>query len=252
MNASTRLLACGLTALLLAGCGGNRDGNAANPPMELKLYATPAGQASTLRNALAEALGSRANVGAPSPDQLLVYAPRSAQASIRSAIGSLTKAASAAPVAVNVRFWVIAGVAGSGSDDPALAPLRSSLDAVRKNLGALHFRLIDTTAAAVAAGARASIRTSQGGTPRDFQFQIAPPHGDTTRLEISYSDDSGTGMDRLGTTVDATFGRYLILAQSPGACATRLPTGIATSATCADTPPLRLLVVRIDRDAARG
>jgi hypothetical protein len=70
------------------------------------------------------------------------------------------------------------------------------------------------------------------------------------RLELSYEDTGGAGLRKLHTEIEAGFGQYLVLAQAPGACPAT-PGGTSSPTNCSGKPALRLLVVRVDRLAAK-
>lgn len=244
--AGTALLAMGVA---LAACQAPASsGKPAAESMELKLYEVPAAQTDTLRSALTLAMVSKASVSQAAPGQLLVYAPRSAQASIGAAIEALGKATPepAPSVQLRVNFWVIDGEPGAGADDPSLKDLAGSLAVLRQTVGPLHFHL-DQAASLVGNGDDGnSLTTGNGELTRLFESRATAIHGDTARLQLRYTDGNGSSLHALNTQVDATFGQYLLLAQAPGACAASVP------ANCPDKPALRLLVVRVDRLPAKA
>ncbi len=248
MGHTLRLIAGAALLLLLAACHAPSDGatSASPAPMELKIYAVPAGQAARLSEALNKAFGKNASVTTPSPDQLLIYAPKAAQASIGAAITELGKpAAATTPAQVNLRFWVVDADTGAGTDDPALKPLSAALDGVRQNMGPLHFRLDQAVAAVGSSGHDGSIVTAtDDGYPRNFDFHINGVTGNSLNLWLGYEDHGNAGLAMIKTQLDIDAGHYTVLAQAPGACPPALLG--KTASPCPQKPALRLLIVRAD------
>lgn len=244
--AGTALLALGAA---LAACHPlDASGRSAAESMELKLYDVPAGQSESLRNALGLAMAGKASVSQAAPGQLLVYAPHGAQASIGDAIAALGKtiAKQAAPVQVDVHFWVIDGEQGAGNDDPALKELAASLASLRQAMGPLHFHLDQVAALVGTTDQAGSLTTAPGMTyDRSFHFRVTSIAGDTAQLQLRYQDNGASGLRELDTRIDTNFGQYLVLAQAPGTCPAPVPGVPATG--CSNKPAMRLLVVRVDR-----
>ncbi|BFI94889.1 MAG: hypothetical protein RSP_03990 [Rhodanobacter sp.] len=249
--AGTALLVLGTT---LGGCHTSDSSGQAAQAMELKMYHVPVAQSEELRNALTQAMASKASVSQAAPGQLLVYAPRDAQASIGEAIEALGKAVpkQAPAMQVGVHFWVIDGQPGAGADDPALKNLAGSLASLQQSMGPLHFHLDQAATLVGVSGQTGNLITADGPHLRDFDFRVGAVNGDTARLQLGYQDSSNRGLGKLNTEVDATFGQYLVLAMAPGACPTGSSGVMPTNTTCQDKPALRLLVVRVDRLPAKA
>lgn len=241
-----RLIAVASLFVALAACSApDRDRAAA---MTLKIYAVPPAQAAQLSQSLGTALGKTANVTVPAPGKLLVYAPAGAQASISAAIDSLGESAHAesAPAQVDLHFWVVDAQTGTGTDDDALKPLTNALDAVRHNVGPLHFQLDQAAAVVTAVGHSGSLRTAGDRTyQHDFAFLVHAAQGNTIDLSLSYGDAGQRGLAQFDTRIDAQSGHYVVLAQAPGACPAAPPG--TTAPACPEKPALRLLIVRADR-----
>jgi hypothetical protein len=247
MGQGFRFSAMVAALLALAACRAPADGAAeqASAPMEMKLYDVPAAQTGRLAVALGGALGGHANVSDPAPGKLLVYAPRDAQASIAAALGELAKsgAAQAASTQVNLRFWIVEGRAGAGPDDPALKPLATTLDTLRREMGPLHFQLDQAVASLAASNHGGTLMTpTPRGDQRIFGFHVGNVEGDNVQLSLDYQNN-GPDQQEFKTEVGTRFGQYLVLAQAPGTC----PPSTQQVSTCADKPALRLLIVRVDR-----
>lgn len=244
--AGTVLLVLG--AALAACHGQDSSGHAAAGSMELKLYDVPAAQSDKLLGALTKAMVNKASVSQPAPGKVLVYAPREAQASIGEAIAALAKvpAQRAAPAQVGVQFWVVNGETGAGDDDAALKPLASALDGVRRNMGPLHFTLVQTVSARTSSdGSNASIMAAPaGGIARNFSFTVKGAEGGMLDLQLGYYDASDRGLSRFQSVVGVQSGHYVVLAQGPGACPAAPPGESAPP--CPAAPALRLLIVRAD------
>lgn len=237
--------------LALAGCRGpeREHGGQAAAPMELKIYDVPAAQTEKLAGALGNALGGGASITMPAPGKLLAYAPHDTQASIGQAIESLGAEGSAAAPAVSqvdLHFWIIDAGSGDGADDASLKPLATTLDAVRKTVGPMHFRLVQSMSAMASIGHPGNLlAAAEGGYLRGIDFQINAVAGDTLDLSVSYNDVGETSLAKFKTEISAQSGHYVVLAQAPGACERALP-GMAAP-TCVQKPALRLFVVRADR-----
>lgn len=249
MKHIVRLIAVAALLLVVAACHAPAADRAtqASEPMELKIYAVPPEQTMSLTGSLGNALGKTANITSPAPGKLLVYAPRDAQSSIADAIASLGKSAASEPAAaqIDLHFWIVDAQAGPGSDDVALKPLAAALDSVRKSMGPLHFQLDQAAAARTSVGPAGSIKTAtNGGYPRSFHFKVSATHGNTVQLSLGYGDHGATGLDELDTQLGVMSGKYVVLAQAPGACAVALPGKVAPP--CPQKPMLRLLIVRAD------
>ncbi|MEO7068470.1 MAG: hypothetical protein ABI114_16290 [Rhodanobacter sp.] len=250
MKRPLRVIAAAAVFAVLAACTApsNSQADSGTAPMSLKIYAVPPAQTAQLRASLGQALGKNASITAPTPGKLLVYAPVRAQASINAALTDLSKSAPTeeVPAQVNLHFWVVDAQAGAGADDAALKPLASALDAVRKNMGPLHFQLDQAVSAMASLGHNGSIKTAtEGGYARGFNFQINSAHANTINLQLSYDDAGQSGLAQFDTQIDVQSGHYVVLAQAPGACAPALPGRIAPA--CPEKPTLRLLIVRADR-----
>lgn len=250
MKQLPRLLAATSLLLTLTACHAPAGGHAAQAaaPMELKIYEVPAAQTEKLAGALGNALGGNASITMPAPGKLLVYAPHDAQASIGHAIASLGEKATTAEATgqVDLHFWIVDGLAGTGDDDAALRPLAPSLDTVRKTMGRLHFQLVQAMSAMnLSINHDGGITTAlTNGYPRTANFHIDSADGRTIDLSLNYEDRGESGLAKLRTQVDVPSGQYVVLAQAPGACAPALPGG--TAPPCAEKPALRLLVLRAD------
>ncbi len=250
MKHAFRLIVATSLLVVLAACSasGNDHGDSGAAAMTLKIYAVPPAQTEQLRQSLGNALGKTANVTVPAPGKLLIYAPAGAQASISAAISNLGESgtAEAAPAQVDLHFWVVDAQTGTGVDDPALKPLASALDAVRKNMGPLHFKLDQAVAAITSVGHDGSLKTAaEGGYPRGFGFEVNTAHDNTINLQLSYADDGFSGLAQFETRIDVQSGHYVVLAQAPGACPAALPGKAAPP--CPEKAVLRLLIVRADR-----
>lgn len=250
MKQLLRLVVAASLLLTLGACHAPAGGHAAqaSAPMELKIYDVPAAQTGKLAAALGIVLGGRASITTPAPGKLLVYAPHDAQASIGHAIDSLGAKAASAEVTgqVDLHFWIVDGLPGAGDDDPALKPLMPSLDTVRKNMGPLHFSLVQTMAAMnLSISHDGGITTAvEKGYPRTANFHIDSADGKTIALSLDYEDRGESGLGKLRTQIAVPSGQYVVLAQAPGACAPALPG--ETAPPCAEKPALRLLVLRAD------
>ncbi|MEN1925697.1 hypothetical protein [Luteimonas qiangzhengi] len=128
--------------VVLAACG--RD-DAAAPGEEaqaLQIYEVPPAQLQSVHRALREVLEVNKTGSVSSSDgKLVVLAPASTQASIGSAIESLSQlpadAGPANDVPIRLRFWLLQGSAEENPADPRLEPLKPALDAASRGLG-LH------------------------------------------------------------------------------------------------------------------
>lgn len=232
-------------ALGLLGC--HAPSNNGTASMELKIYPVPSGQSTRLSEDLRIALVDKAQVAAPTPDKLLVYAAHDTQASIGSVIAELTKSAPppfAAPAEVQVHFWVIDAHAGAGGDDPALGSLSEPLMALRKSMGPLHFNLIEAVSGTTSGGGPARVSTGSGHI-YDFDVNTANTNQQSIMMNVSYNDMNSqktAGFIQVHTSIVPRSGQYIVLAQSPAA------TAVAPSATDSASPPtMRLLIVRADR-----
>lgn len=236
--------------LALVACRAPASGQANSASMELKIYAVPATETARLADALGSALGKKANVTAPLPGKLLVYAPRDAQASIASALDALDKTASAQPATtqVNLRFWIVDAKSGPGTDDDALAPLTATLNSLRRATGPMHFQLEQSAAAMAASGHSGRlVTTASNGYPRSFGFDVRSATNDGITLSLDYQDAGPGGLRQFSTLVSARFGQYLVLAQAPEACPVAPSSGKPSASSCPDQPVLQLLVVSVDR-----
>lgn len=249
--AGTALVVLGVT---LGGCRTSDSSGQAAQAMELKMYNVPVAQSEDLRSALTQAMAHKASVSQAAPGQLLVYAPRAAQASIGEAIEALGKAVpkQAPAMQVGVHFWVIDGQPGAGADDPVLKNLAGSLSSLQQSMGPLHFHLDQTATLVGVSNQTGGMTTADGPYQRVFDFRVGAVSGDTARLQLGYQDTGNRGLGKLHTEIDATFGQYLVLAMAPGACPTGANGGVPASTTCPDKPALRLLVVRVDRLPAKA
>ncbi len=249
MKHAFRLIAAASLAVGLAACtvsgDDHSDGGAA--AMTLKIYAVPQAQTDQLSESLGKALGKTANVTVPASGKLLVYAPAGAQNSIGAAITSLGKLAPVerAPAQVELHFWVVDAQSGAGVDDAALKPLASALDAVRQNMGPLHFQVAQAVTAITSMGHDGSLKTGTLGIPRGFGFEVHAVQDNTIDLSVSYDDRGQLSLAQFETRIAVQSGHYVVLAQAPGGCSvtfTSPPPG-----ACPDKPALRLLIVRADR-----
>ena len=238
----------GLLALTACHAPGDAQPKQSAALMELKIYAVPAAQTNKLAEALGNALGGKAAVTSPAPGKLMIYATSEAQASIGEAIDALAKAPakSAAPVQVGVHFWVVNGESGAGADDTALKPLASALESVRKNMGPLHFSLVQTVFARTSTdGNDVSIVAAPAGrAARNFDFAVKGVNGQILDSRLDYYDSNDRGLYKFKSEVNLHSGHYVVLAQGPGACA-RAVVG-PSEPPCPVTPALRLLIVRAD------
>lgn len=239
-----------LLALVLAGCSGSSSGPTHSSDMELKLYTVPIHESSSVQNALEHVLaGSAVGVGKgtdngmrvtqPFPGTLMVLAPESIQGNVGRAIAALDKASAkvAAPGRLQVHFWVIHAISGKGEDSPALQPLAKTLNMLQASLGPSHFSLESTVSAATTFDERGHVVT---GDMRKFEFTIRPERNDAIDLEVDYSDPRDSGIRDLETTIAASPGQYVMLAQAPG-------TPVSSQPDKAAVPSLLLLVARVDR-----
>lgn len=251
MKHPIRIIAGVAVLFALSACRGPADypaSQAQAAPMVLKIYNVPSEQTGRLAQSLGNALGKTASVTSPAPGKLLVYAPTNAQASIGEAISSLGKAAESdqAPAQIDLHFWVVDALTGTGPDDPALASMAGALDGVRKSIGPLHFELNQAAAAMTTIERGGSIKTApDGGYQHDFDFRVTAGHANTIGLQLSYDDHGQSGLAKFETQLDIASGHYVVLAQAPGACAPTLPG--RTTPPCPQKPALRLLIVRADR-----
>lgn len=217
--------------------------------MQLKIYSVAPGQTNKLAEALGNALGKSANITSPAPGKLLVYAPEQAQDSIATTLASLGKASSdGKPSAqMDVHFWIVDALPGAGSDDTALKTLTPALSALEKDLGPLHFQLVQAVSAIASVGDQpVSIGTMPGsGSLSQFDFTIQSVSGNTNSLWLNYMDAGKVGLAMFKSRISIQSGQYVVLAQAPGACA--VASLIAPAPPCPVKPLLRLLVVRVDR-----
>lgn len=245
MKLALRLLCCVLLALVLAGCHAPANNAGHVSTMQLKLYKVPVQKSQAIRQSLLEVfIGSAAGlrVTEPFPGTLMVLAPESIQASVGSAIAALDEASDqvAAPVRLQVHFWVIDAVPGKGEDSPALQPLTKTLDTLRASLGPSHFSLESTVGEAATFGEPGHVETEDA---RYFGFTARPGRNGGIDLDVNYNDKQRRGIAQLKTTVAASPGQYVVLAQAPGTDASAAqPAGKVTN-----PPALLLLVARVDR-----
>lgn len=261
MKTTVQSLAMALACLIMAACSSGADhasSTAGTAPKELKVYSVPATRTDEIHQSLQLALGTDARVSNASPGRLLVFASHDTQASIGQAIAAMEKTTPTTPndkpgdQALQIRFWVIDALPGDGSDDPALKGLAPALASVRQSMGALHFRLTSSAAAASSLGQKGQIQTN-GNQGQDFAFDSKPGRGGSVQLHVGYVDATQSGLTKLQTDLDVQLGHYTVLAQGPGACpagAITLTNGIPTPPRCDQKPALRLLVVRVDRPAS--
>jgi hypothetical protein len=244
--ASTMLLVLGGT--LTACHTQDSSGKPAAESMELKLYDVPAAQSEALLSALTMAMANKASVSQPAPGKVLVYAPREAQASIGKIITILTRTPmqQAVPVQVGVHFWIVNGESGAGADDAALKPLAPALDSVRREMGPLHFSLVQAVSARTSTdGNKASIVAAPaGGIARNFNFAVKDADGGILDLRLGYYDANDRGLTKFQSEISLHSGRYVVLAQGPGACPRALPG--ESDPPCPAAPALRLLIIRAD------
>jgi hypothetical protein len=226
--------------MTLVGC---RNSPAQNSPMELRVYSVPAARTADLARALNDSLSTlKAHASVAMPGKVLVYAPHDTQTSIGTAIDDLAKSTPASPAGqppLSVSFWMIDAKPGAGEDDPALAPMRSLLDALRVAMGPHHFSLMESVSG-VSSDAISLIRT----TGHDFQFRTIQ-NNEGIRLVVNYSnyDSSPKNQADIGsmqTEMTAQLGQYEVLAR------TMAETPNNAQPTEASSPTLRLLVARVD------
>jgi len=252
MKQGFRFAAVCAVMLVLGACRAPADGTAGSTrAMELKIYAVPVAQTARLAGALGNALGKGANVTMPAPGKLLVYAPQQAQDSIGKALAGLGQAGPAADDAtqVNLRFWVVDGHPGTGSDEAALKPLSATFDSLRSTVGPMHFQLEQAAAGVATSGHSGRIVTSTpAGYQRNFDFRIGAATVRGIELTLDYEDAGPAGLRHFSTEVGARFGDYLVLAQAPGGeCQVVLASGKRVASCSEDASALRLLIVRVDR-----
>ena len=271
LKVTVRTLAMALACLIIGACSRGADhpaptagATAKGPtvysmptantsPKELKVYSVPVQQTDAIYHSLQLALGVEASISKAAPGRLLIYASRGTQASIGEAIATMEKNTPTTPSdkagdqALQVRFWVIDALPGSGSDDPALQVLAPTLVSLKQSMGALHFSLDSSVAAASSLGQHGTIQTSgAGAVGKIFAFNSKAGSNGGVQLHITYLDNAERGLAKLETDLNVPLGHYIVLAQGPGACTTgSLPSGHA--APCDQKSTLRLLVVRVDR-----
>ncbi len=241
MKVTSRIIASAALLTTLAGCGKNATQNSS---MELKVYSVPAAQTADLANALNESLSAlKARASVAMQGKVLVYAPGDAQTSIGAAIDDLAKSTPVSPAVqppLRVSFWMINAQPGSGTDDAALAPMSSMLDALRVAMGPHHFNLMESVSG-VSSGSMSSIATGSG---HDFRFKTERTD-QGVRFFIFYGNESSSMADKaelrsLDVQVIAQLGQYQVLASTMAAASD----GTKTSADAPAT--LRLLVARVE------
>lgn len=243
---------------LLAGCQAPSDhGSGTVPEMSLKIYQVPPAQTDRLRTALSGVFGdSHSRISIAAPGKLLIYAPRSAQASIGDALSSLEKTSpDTDDIPLEAYFWVIDARPGSGTDDAQLKPMEPVLAALRQSLGPMQFRLDQAVTSTLGYGRRARLTGSDGKT---FSLLATPLHKSAVDLQVDYQDAAtrGSGIHELSTRIDARLGQTIVLGQAPIRClqAPQTPEAVATrtaTVPCVDDDTLRLLVLRLVPSAAR-
>jgi hypothetical protein len=243
--------------VLLAGCQAASDhGSSTAPEMSLKIYQVPAAQTDRLRTALAGVFGdSTSRISVAAPGKLLIYAPRSAQASIGDALSSLEKAPSQVDdIPLEAHFWVIDARQGQGPDDAQLKPLEPALTALRQTLGPMQFRLDQAVTNTLGYGGPTRMTGSDGKT---FSLRARPLRKDAVDLQVEYQDaaNRGSGIHELSTRIDARLGQTIVLGQAPIRClqSPQTPGIVATNnrtVSCGEDDTLRLLVLRLVPSAA--
>lgn len=209
---STVFRAAALSALLLLAACDRQSASIATPtadlPKTLRVYTVPAERAESLRNALAGALGDNGRVELAPPDRLIVVAPVLLQTSVAENLGDLTKAAAPAaadPGPVRLAVWVV-DVADSGTVDPRLLPLESTLMALRDTLAAPGFTLYGQVAITSDSDARGP-KTSDGRT--HLNARLTPIEGGVLAdIDVAAEHMQVRSQTRL------KFGETVVLAQA--------------------------------------
>jgi hypothetical protein len=245
-----------LVVLLLAaglmGCHTPAEGSSRATASEIKLYKVPTQDAKQVEGALGVLLASNGKTGMgvtqPFPGTLMVLAPPHVQANVASVIATLAKSpiGSARSEPLQVHFWLVAAVAGHGTDDPALRPLSATLQRLRASLGPTHFLLEDSAAIAVdapdhndVAMGNGSVVTSRG---RRFAFHAVAAGRNSIALKVHYfnttPDAASRTLPELNTMIATQPGDYVVLAEAPPAAGPTAGTGATV---------MNLLVTRVDR-----